>query len=113
MNSLIEHTRKLFDRALELMEKKNHDYSSDEDPLKNFRFSEYVGVATTEQAIMVRMLDKVARLANMVSGKEMKVEDEKFEDTILDLINYAAILAYVHKQRQKKEINPNKYIAMR
>lgn len=111
MNSLIEHTRELFGRALAVMEKKNHDYSSEEDPLKNFRFSEYVGVATTEQAILVRMLDKVARLANMVNGKEMKVEEEKFEDTVLDLINYAAILAYAYKQGQ--EINPNEYIAMR
>ena len=95
-NMLLSHLHSLFQECYSIVEKKNHDYAGNEDPLKNFRLSEYLGVTTTERAILVRMMDKVARLANVLnSGAEVK--EETLHDTIVDLINYAAILDFYLK----------------
>lgn len=79
-----------FDAGLELIEKKNSDYAGGDDPFKNFRFSEMAGISV-EKAIMVRILDKTARIGNLLD-RDNAVMDEKVEDTILDVINYYAIL---------------------
>ena len=99
-NPLVQHAENLYEEALNIMRKKNADYAGDDDPVKNFQLAEYLGVAPTENAIMVRLLDKVARLANGLQ-REFAVEDEKFHDTVVDLINYAAILDYVMCQKSK------------
>jgi hypothetical protein len=81
----------LFNIALRVMESKRYDYSGDEDPYRNFRFSAGVGVEPWRGAL-VRMLDKVSRIVRFaeLSG-DMKVKDESLIDTVVDLINYACI----------------------
>ncbi len=92
--------------ALSLMTKKNHDYAGKKglEPFANFTRAEAMGITTTEKAILVRMLDKISRLSSFAEAGEFKVEDEKLEDTILDVINYSVLLyAFVQdKQRQKE-----------
>jgi hypothetical protein len=85
------------------MQKKNHDYSgrSGSEPFANFTRSEAMGITTTERGILVRLLDKVSRLSTFTEAGVFKVEDEKLEDTIIDLINYS-VLFYGYIQ-QKKE----------
>lgn len=92
-DTLIDTARHVYDRALEIMRKKNHDYTPDNDPIANFRMAEIIGVTTKERAIMVRLLDKIVRIANGLN-KEYAVDDEKMQDNILDAINYLAILYY-------------------
>lgn len=87
---LAEHMAQSFDTALKIAAAKNNDYAKGDDPFKNFRVSEVVGVPV-ERGIMVRMMDKVARISNSFDT-ELQVKDESVEDTLLDLINYAAIL---------------------
>ena len=71
---------------LELTTKKSNDYASEDDPFRNFRAFEELG-------ILVRMNDKFARLRTaLYDRKEMAVDDETIEDTILDLATYAVLL---------------------
>lgn len=89
--------RQIFEEGMELMEKKSADYAGD-NPFGNFTLSRMVGVEP-ERAILVRITDKISRTANLL-GKEAKVEDEKIEDTVLDMMNYSAILlAYLRYKR--------------
>ena len=76
-------------QAFELMKKKNADYASDEDALKNFRFAELIGFPT-------RMGDKVSRLQQIIKSGKVHVKSESIEDTLLDLSNYCHLMmAYI------------------
>ncbi len=41
---------------------------------------------------MTRISDKVSRAANLIWNSQL-VKDESIEDTLIDLLNYAAILS--------------------
>lgn len=97
MNYLHNNMKETFSDCLEMVEKKNADYGADEDPFANFRNAEVVGVSV-ERAILVRMMDKMSRASTLLD-KEARVEDEKLDDTLEDLINYTAILkAYLNQE---------------
>jgi hypothetical protein len=86
--------------ALELMKKKNADYAGGgSDPFANFRRAEALGVCSTEQAFLVRMTDKMSRLASYASRGQLSVEDETVYDTLEDLINYSVLLAAYLKSK--------------
>jgi hypothetical protein len=86
--------------ALILMKKKNADYAgSGTDPFANFRRAEALGVCSTEQAFLVRMTDKMSRLASFASRGQLSVEDETVYDTLEDLINYSVLLAAYLKSK--------------
>ena len=85
------------------MERKNNDYagSGGETPFRNFSRAEDLGICSTEQGILVRITDKLSRLSTYCEGTDMKVSDETFDDTVVDLINYCVILsAYCHNKRE-------------
>ena len=50
--------------------------------------------------VCIRLTDKLNRLSSFAKGQDMQVADEKVEDTLMDMANYA-IMALV-------ELNPNK-----
>ena len=77
--------------ALEIMKRKNADYAGIEDPFRNFNNVEVLGVCSTEAGIIVRMTDKLSRIANLIK-QDAKVKDESISDTLIDLMNYANIL---------------------
>jgi hypothetical protein len=82
-----------FDTCFNLVKRKSADYASPDDPLKSFRLSaEYSGLPL-EQTILIRFLDKVNRLANFINRRE-GTNNESFDDSILDAINYLAIMRY-------------------
>jgi len=78
--------------GLELIKKKNKDYAREEDPYRNFRLSEMVNVPL-EKAILIRMTDKISRVSTLLDTGKASVIEETIQDTLLDLMNYAAILA--------------------
>ena len=94
---LLECHERLCKKARELMEKKNSDYTdgeSGDDPFANLKLCEALGICTTTQGMVVRLSDKIARLARLVSpGRVARVVDENIDDTILDIINYAILIA--------------------
>jgi len=102
---LFEMHTKLCKAALDLMQKKNHDYSGKmgTQPFANFTRAEAMGITSTERGIMVRLLDKMSRLSSFMEAGKFKVEDEKLMDTIIDMINYSILLyAYLDEKANKQ-----------
>ena len=84
--------RYIMDHALEIMVAKRHDYSGTEDPFRNLRSAEFVGVEAW-RGTFVRMMDKISRVRSiMEAGGQMKVR-ENLIDTFSDMINYICIAA--------------------
>ena len=73
--------------GLELFSKKNKDYGD--------AFAKYGTVG-----VLVRMGDKIARLANITNKGINLVEDEKIRDTLIDLHNYSAMAIMLMDQEK-------------
>lgn len=85
--------------ALELVISKTKDYATIDDPYRNFRMSESVGVSV-ERGILVRMCDKLSRIGNLIESNDNSVKDESIEDTLIDVMNYSNILlCYIQEKR--------------
>lgn len=90
----IKHIEETYTECVGIVKVKNKDYASSSNPFKNFQSAEIVGVGV-DRAIMVRILDKLARISNLLD-KPAAVKEEAIEDTLNDAINYLAILkAYI------------------
>jgi hypothetical protein len=76
--------------AFELMQRKNADYASGDDALQNFRTCSLLGIADADAGILVRITDKLQRLANLRT-REAAVLDESEIDTAKDVINYIVL----------------------
>lgn len=98
-NQLLRDLSETFQQCVEIAYKKNADYAGNADPFKNFRGSTHVGV-DPKRAILVRMMDKMARISNLID-KEAQVKSESIDDTLMDVINYAAILKSYIKRNAK------------
>ena len=66
----------------QLVEKKNHDYDNSFDKTMD---------KSGDTAYFLRIEDKLNRLINL-SKKEAKVNDEKVEDTLKDIIGYTLLM---------------------
>jgi len=88
-------------QMLDTMRRKNADYSGGGDlPFKNFTMVETMGVATTEQGFVTRMIDKIMRVSGFVKNGTLAVADEKVEDTLQDLAVYSILLiCYLRSKR--------------
>ena len=73
----------------QLVEKKNHDYDNSFDKTMDIY---------GDTAYFLRIEDKLNRLINL-SKKEAKVNDEKVEDTLKDIIGYTLLMI---KYKNKK-----------
>jgi hypothetical protein len=100
----ISYLDSFFKEALSLVERKNHDYASKENPFKNFNFANLVGVSP-ERAILIRVADKMARISNLLD-KDRLVADESIRDSLIDSANYLAILSAMLES--KKDARKNK-----
>lgn len=90
--------------AREIIERKNSDYGANTDPFANFRMSKLIHLEP-EFGVLLRMQDKMARLVSFLEKGELKVKEESWKDSILDLINYSVILCglLVERTEPKKE----------
>jgi hypothetical protein len=96
-------------KARSLMRKKNADYAGNDglEPFANFTRVQAMGICSTEQGFLVRMTDKMSRLSSFVESGKLAVENESFEDTIVDVVNYAVLLyAYLHDQNTQAQSTP-------
>ena len=93
----------LLDRMKALHCSKSRDYGSEHDPLANIRNGAvFVGIEPWKGA-MVRLSDKVTRLATF--NRTGRLEHEGVEDNLMDLASYAllALLLYREEHRGKTE----------
>jgi hypothetical protein len=91
----VEYHQRLCDAARALSVRKNNDYAGDggKKPFANFERVESMGVTTTTKGFLVRIVDKVSRLAEFSKTGRFEVTDESFEDTCQDIINYVCLMA--------------------
>lgn len=92
-------------RMYEICKAKNSDYAGAGDPFANFRRAEAMGVCSTEQGFMVRMIDKLSRISTLVQpGATAQVKDESVEDTLMDLANYSFLLWAMLRDRKGRSV---------
>lgn len=101
-SQLLSHHDQICEAARNLMVKKNADYAEAEAPFKNFELSERLGLCSTEAGMAIRLSDKIQRLCGFLAGKELKVQDESVQDTILDAVNYLVLISARLKQREEQ-----------
>lgn len=87
---LVKSVESTYKQGIELIKTKNKDYAGNGDPFENFKSARVIGL-TVEEALLVRILDKLSRMGNLIR-REAQVKDEKITDTIVDACNYLAIL---------------------
>lgn len=98
---------------------KNADYTgAGDNPFANFSRVEAMGISSTEQGFLTRMLDKMCRIGSFVQKGVLMVKDESVEDTLLDLANYCILMAgYIRSKKYKENskaqviINPGPFDA--
>ena len=92
---LFKHHKEICGEALGIMEKKNHDYAGEGgmEPFANFTRTEAMGVCSTEQGFLVRVVDKISRLSTFTSAGKLEVEGEGFHDSVVDIINYMVLFS--------------------
>ena len=107
VHELLKLQEKLFNKASSLVAKKGHDYNRKQqlsgDTLFNLRIAAILGVVDrSTQSVLIRMIEKVMRLASLENPEvSAKVDDEKIEDMVADLINYTTYF-YAFWKEQKK-----------
>jgi len=107
---LFEHHHLLCKRAFEIMQTKNNDYagSKGDVPFANFQRCEAMGVCTTEQGFLIRIIDKVSRLSTFAQDGKLLVANEGYEDAILDILNYCVLMsAYIKGKEERKSTDSN------
>ena len=93
---------KLLEKMKEIHSNKNHDYSGEGDPFRNFKMSEEMGIPAWK-GCLIRMGDKYSRLCSFAKKEEYKVKDENIEDTLMDLAIYSLIDIILYREKSKKE----------
>lgn len=80
-----------FTECMDIVKRKNADYATSTDAFANFKNSTVAGV-TLEKGILVRVLDKITRMSNVLDKNGETEVAESLKDNLQDSINYLAIL---------------------
>jgi hypothetical protein len=89
----------LCDQLKTMHSKKSSDYGSADDPLANIRNgAEFVGIEPW-RAAMVRLSDKVTRLATYCRTGSLTFEG--VEDTLFDLASYSLLTLLTHREEHR------------
>lgn len=92
VNENVKQFNELAQIMCELYEKKNADYGDS----FNISLDKYGIIAA-----LTRISDKFNRIENLILNQNKKVEDEKVEDTLIDLANYAMMTVLWIKKNNK------------
>ncbi len=85
---------KLCKDAIALMSKKNHDYGGkgEDLPFRNFDLAPALGICSAELGMVIRLSDKISRLATFFKDGELQVTEETLRDTCMDIVNYSGLI---------------------
>jgi len=89
----------LLDKIAKMHDSKNADYANSDDPFANFRMCENMGLDAWK-GCLVRMGDKFQRISEF--ARKGTVENEKIEDTFLDLAIYSLIGLLLYQEKHIK-----------
>lgn len=92
-NRAIAVQKRICKEARKLMRAKNADYSTDLDPYANFRACESLLAIHPVKGVLMRMADKISRVNSFIDKGELQVKGEGVKDSLIDIINYAALAA--------------------
>ena len=98
-DKFLEKLTDVFEACIDLARSKNSDYAKVEDALENFRDFGVMG-------IIVRLGDKYKRLKNVIEKGDIAVKSETVEDTLRDMIVYAAIALILEQEGEPSGIHP-------
>lgn len=91
----------LLEEMADLHDRKNHDYSGD-DPLSNLRSSVEIGIPAWK-GILVRLMDKWARLKTFAKKETLKVKDESIKDTLMDNAIYSLLCIIIYEEKERED----------
>ena len=87
--------KQVLDEMHNLYKRKNADYGDSFAQLRD-RYPNFV---------CMRLFDKLNRLDTIIApGHELQVEDEKIEDTLMDIANYA-VMEIVERRKKAGDMN--------
>jgi hypothetical protein len=98
---LFKHHANLTTKAYDILVAKNNDYASGKDPFSNFRKGEIFNLCSTEVGILLRITDKMSRLSTFAKDGKLSVENEGYEDAVLDIINYCVLFSAYVKSKEE------------
>jgi len=87
----------LLEEIRELHNKKNADYSEENNPLSNFYMCEKFGIPAWK-GCLVRISDKTSRIFRLATKGKVEVKDESIIDTLKDLAVYSLICIILYEQ---------------
>jgi hypothetical protein len=101
--TFLKKIKEYYANNIALMERKNKDYTGDkkDSAFRAFELVEFLGICSVEKGIVVRMCDKISRLATLLDD-DARVLDEKIGDTLDDIANYSMILKAFLEQKTAK-----------
>ena len=88
-NEFLANFKRLQDEAFSIVGEKNAAYSRFDDAFSNFKR----GRQSVPEKVWSRMEDKISRIENLLFENADASPDESIRDSLLDLANYALILA--------------------
>jgi len=91
---------KVLEQMKETHSNKNHDYAGTEDCLANLKECEGMGIEPWV-GVALRIGDKWSRLKSFVRQGSLKVQDEKIEDTLIDMANYAVLCLILYREKDE------------
>lgn len=105
LDEVLEFRQEMFERSKEIVRTKGADYNRQQqlegDTLFNLRVCALLGIVDLpEQGLLVRLSDKLCRLVSLVNAPPA-VENESFEDTVIDIHNYVDYLALMRRKRME------------
>lgn len=100
----MEFHKQCCEKMIAITKAKNADYCGvGDDPFKNFRQVENLGICSVEQGFLTRISDKFSRITSFVQKGFFEVKDESVEDTLLDAANYFLLMAGYLKEKRERE----------
>lgn len=101
-DEVTERVHERIEEMMKLREIKGHDYATETDGMANYNFAKLTG-GRGSQSIWYRIGEKVVRMNQYMSGRDLMVRDETPRSTLLD-IALQCILLSIQLEDERDEV---------